>query len=170
MRVSVMLAGFFASRCRFDRSGPPTRQTYPDRPVRIVGADRPGGSYDFVARLLAEQLSKRLATACSSRTHGRRPIVGTRAAATAAPDGYTLLIGASAHGLQRRPLQEAALRTTGGFVSGRHGERDSYILVGHKDLPYSTPKEIIEAARKNPAASVRTPGSARGSIWSAPPS
>lgn len=28
--------------------------------------------------------------------------------------------------------------------------RFSYILIGRKDLPYSTPKEIIEAARKNP--------------------
>jgi tripartite-type tricarboxylate transporter receptor subunit TctC len=69
-------------------------QSYPERPVRIVVPIGTGGSYDFVARLLAEQLSKRLGqNVFVENITGAGTIVGTRAVAQSAPDGYTLLIG-----------------------------------------------------------------------------
>jgi tripartite-type tricarboxylate transporter receptor subunit TctC len=127
-------------------------QNYPERPVRIVVPIGTGGSYDFVARLLAEQLSKRLGqNVIVENITGAGTIVGTRTVAQAAPDGYTLLIGGLSNivfnaGLYKKlPYDPQA-----DFVPVAMVNKISYILVGNKDLPYSTAKELVEAAKKNP--------------------
>jgi tripartite-type tricarboxylate transporter receptor subunit TctC len=127
-------------------------QTYPDRPIKIIVPVGPAGSYDLVARLLADHLSRRLGQSVfvENRAGGGMNI-GTQAVAIAPPDGYTLLIGGLANmvfnaGLYRKlpydPLND--------FVPVALMFNISYTLVGSKDLPYATPKEIIAAARKDP--------------------
>lgn len=68
---------------------------WPARPVRILLAYPPGGSTDVLARALAEALAA--AIPGSSFVVENRPggaaVVGTQAAAVAAPDGYTLSLG-----------------------------------------------------------------------------
>ena len=75
-------------------AGIASAQTYPIKPVRIVTSE-PGGSNDFAARVVAQELSVAL---------GQQVIVENRPAgiipgeivSRAAPDGYTLLfIGSS---------------------------------------------------------------------------
>jgi tripartite-type tricarboxylate transporter receptor subunit TctC len=128
-------------------------QTYPDRPIKIIVPVGPAGSYDLVARLLADHLSRRLGQSVFVENRaGGGMNVGTQAVAIAPPDGYTLLIGGLANmvfnaGLYRKlpydPLND--------FVPVALVFNISYTLVGSKDLPYATPKEIIAAARKDPA-------------------
>ena len=127
-------------------------QTYPDRPVKIIVPIGPSGSYDIVGRLLADQLTRRLGqTFVVENRPGAGTIVGTQFVVTAPPDGYTLLVGGLSNiafnaGLYRKladdPLQD--------LVPVALVFNISYTLVGSTQLPYSTPKEIIEAARKNP--------------------
>jgi tripartite-type tricarboxylate transporter receptor subunit TctC len=62
--------------------------------VRIIVPNEPGGIYDLVARLMATELSKRLPQRFYVENKpGAGSILGTQAAAKAAPDGYTLLMG-----------------------------------------------------------------------------
>lgn len=127
-------------------------QTYPDRPIKIIVPVGPAGSYDLVARLLADHLSRRLGQSVFVENRaGGGMNVGTQAVAIAPPDGYTLLIGGLANmvfnaGLYRKlpydPLND--------FVPVALVFNISYTLVGSKDLPHATPKEIIAAARKDP--------------------
>jgi tripartite-type tricarboxylate transporter receptor subunit TctC len=127
-------------------------QTYPDRPIKIIVPVGPAGSYDLVARLLADHLSRRLGQSVFVENRaGGGMNVGTQAVAIAPPDGYTLLIGGLANmvfnaGLYRKlpydPLND--------FAPVALVFNISYTLVGSKDLPYATPKEIIAAARKDP--------------------
>src|SRR5690349_4590484 len=65
---------------------PAGAQTYPDRPIRIIVPIGPGGSYDIVGRLLADHLSKRLASGVTveNRT-GAGTVVGTQAAIASPP-------------------------------------------------------------------------------------
>jgi tripartite-type tricarboxylate transporter receptor subunit TctC len=133
-------------------SAPATAQTYPDRGVKIIVPVGPSGSYDIVGRLLADQLTRRLGQSVVVENRpGGGAIIGTQAVATSAPDGYTLLIGGLANmifnaGLYKKlpydPLTD--------FVPVALVFNISYTMVGSKDLAYSTPKEVIEAARKNP--------------------
>jgi tripartite-type tricarboxylate transporter receptor subunit TctC len=127
-------------------------QTYPDRGVKIVVPVGPAGSYDIVGRLLADQLTRRLGqTVVVENRPGGGAVIGTQAVATSAPDGYTLLIGGLANMIFNAGLyKKLPYDPLNDFVPVAIVFNISYTMVGSKDLPYATPKEVIEAARKNP--------------------
>src|SRR5436305_12773075 len=76
----------------------PAVAEYPDGPVRPIIPFPPGGSNDVVGRLVANQLSEKLGhKVFVDNRGGAGGVLGTEAAATAAPDGYTLLIISIAH-------------------------------------------------------------------------
>src|ERR1051326_9418373 len=70
----------------------------PEKPVRQIIPFPPGGSNDVVGRLVANQLSEKLGhKVFVDNRGGAGGVIGTEAAAAAAPDGYTLLIISIAH-------------------------------------------------------------------------
>ena len=72
-------------------------QTFPSKPVKVVVPQPPGGGFDAVARTMAEPFSQQLGQPVIVENRpGAGTIVGTEAVAKAEPDGYTLLLGASA--------------------------------------------------------------------------
>lgn len=76
------------------RSAPASAQAFPSRPVTLVVAWAPGGSTDFVARVLAQQLSKELGQQVVVENRpGASGTIGHASVARARPDGYTLLLG-----------------------------------------------------------------------------
>ena len=127
-------------------------QAYPDRAVKIIVPIGPAGSYDLVGRVVGDALSKRLGQSVIVENRpGAGTIIGTQAVANAPPDGYTLLVGGLSNivfnaGLYKKlpydPLND--------FVPVALLLNISYTLVGNKDLPYGSVKEVIEAAKKKP--------------------
>jgi tripartite-type tricarboxylate transporter receptor subunit TctC len=70
---------------------------WPTRPVRIIVTFPPGGSSDFVARLLAEHLSQALGQRfLVDNRPGAGGTIAALAASREAPDGYNLLLSNSA--------------------------------------------------------------------------
>ncbi len=68
---------------------------YPSRPVRLVVAFPAGGGNDVIARIIAGPLSQRLGQpVVVENKAGAGGNIGTEAALTAAPDGYTILFSA----------------------------------------------------------------------------
>ena len=69
---------------------------YPNKPIRIIVGYTPGGANDILARLVGQKMSE---TFGQQVIVENRPstgaIIGTDAVAKAAPDGYTLTMGAS---------------------------------------------------------------------------
>lgn len=127
--------------------GPAWPQT--PRTVKIVVPFAPGGGADFIARLVAEQVSRMqgITTVIENRP-GAGMAIGTEAAARAAPDGGTLLL------------------TNAGFVLNPHLRKVGYdplafeplcnlvsfpllIVVGAAS-PYRTLADLIGAARAKP--------------------
>ncbi|MXP64248.1 tripartite tricarboxylate transporter substrate binding protein [Roseomonas sp. M0104] len=67
---------------------------WPDRPVRVIVPFTPGGSTDIIARALAMELQSAFGQPFVVENRGGAGgTIGTEAAAHAAPDGYTLLLG-----------------------------------------------------------------------------
>ncbi len=73
-------------------------QSWPTQPIRIIVPFAPGGLNDVVARLVAPHLEKSLGQpVVIDNRPGASGIVGSSAAAKAAPDGHTLLMVASSY-------------------------------------------------------------------------
>ncbi len=127
-------------------------QNYPDRTVKIVVPLGTGGSYDFVGRLLADQLTKRMGQSfVVENIPGSGTVIGTRAVTTSTPDGYTLLVGGLANIAFNPALyKNLPYNPQTDLVPVALIYQFSYILIANKDLPYKTPKEIIEAAKLKP--------------------
>jgi len=70
------------------------QDTYPNKTVRVIAPFAPGGSTDVAARMVATQLSQVLGQQfVVDNRAGAGGIIGMEAAAKAAGDGYTLVIG-----------------------------------------------------------------------------
>ncbi len=77
--------------CALTLALPACAADYPTRPVRIIVPYGPGGIADVTMRLTAQKLSERLGQQfIIDNRPGAGGVVGARAAASAAPDGYTL--------------------------------------------------------------------------------
>jgi tripartite-type tricarboxylate transporter receptor subunit TctC len=127
-------------------------QTYPVRPLRVIVPQPPGGGFDLVARTLSDPLAAELGQPVIVENRpGGGTIVGTDVVAKAEPDGYTLLLGASANlvlsaGLYANlPYDPKADFVPLGLAAGF-----SYTLVSSNSLPQRSLREIVEFARANP--------------------
>ncbi len=127
-------------------------QTYPSRPLRVIVPQPPGGGFDLVARTLSEPLGALLGQPVIVENRpGGGTTVGTDLVAKAEPDGYTLLLGASANlafspGLYPKlPYDPKADFVPVGLAAGL-----AYTLVTRTDAPLNSLREIVEYARANP--------------------
>jgi tripartite-type tricarboxylate transporter receptor subunit TctC len=70
---------------------------YPNRPVRVIVPQAPGGSNDIMARYVGGALSERLGKQfVVDNRPGAEGMIGTETVARANPDGYTLLMASTA--------------------------------------------------------------------------
>ncbi|MGV3571534.1 MAG: Bug family tripartite tricarboxylate transporter substrate binding protein [Ramlibacter sp.] len=73
-----------------------TAQSWPSKPLQMIVPQGAGGSTDNLARLVAQALGERLGqNVVIDNRAGAGGVLGVAAAARAAPDGYTLLVGSN---------------------------------------------------------------------------
>jgi tripartite-type tricarboxylate transporter receptor subunit TctC len=114
--ASLGLFGAALSRPAWAQSA----DSYPgSRPVTLVVAWAPGGSTDFVARVLAQQLSKELnGNVVVDNRPGASGTIGHASVARARPDGYTLLLGVnSTYAMARHLFPQRGYDDDKAFVS-----------------------------------------------------
>ena len=127
-------------------------QGYPNRALRVIVPQPPGGGFDMVARTLAEPLATLLGQPVLVENRpGGGTVVGTDAVAKADADGYTILLGASANLVLSAGLySKLPYNPRTDFTPVGIAATFSYTLVARNDLPFSSLKEIVEHARANP--------------------
>jgi tripartite-type tricarboxylate transporter receptor subunit TctC len=126
-------------------------QDFPSRVLKVVVPQPPGGGFDAVARTMAEPFAQHLGQSVIVENRpGAGTIVGTEAVAKAEPDGYTLLLGASANLALNPGLYKTLPYDPKGFKVVGLAATFSYTLAARKDLPFNSLREIVEHARANP--------------------
>ncbi|WP_332607912.1 Bug family tripartite tricarboxylate transporter substrate binding protein [Achromobacter sp. ESBL13] len=110
---------------------------YPDRPVRLIVPFPPGGTSDVVGRIFAEALGKQLGQPVVVENRGGAGgTVGTRAVASAAPDGYTLLLGTSStNGTNSAVYQNLPYDAVKDFTPVTQIIRVPGVIVVNKNFP-----------------------------------
>jgi len=127
-------------------------EDYPSRTIKIVVPTGPAGSYDVVARIVADQLSKRLGqSVVVENRSGAGTIVGTQSVIASSPDGYTLLVGGLSNivfneALYKKPPYDPLAQ----LVPIAVVYRLAYVLVAPADFPFTPVENLISKAKKNP--------------------
>jgi tripartite-type tricarboxylate transporter receptor subunit TctC len=132
-------------------AGPILAQSFPAKPVRVVVPYPPGGPTDIVARVLFQQVAEATGQQfLIDNRAGAGGNIGAELVAKSPPDGYTVLIGTTAHAINmslfknlnydiQKDLMPVSLLTQGPLV-----------LVAHPQFPASSVKEVIELAKTKP--------------------
>jgi tripartite-type tricarboxylate transporter receptor subunit TctC len=142
-------------------AGTAAAQSYPVKPIRLVVPFAPGGPADVIGRIIGQQLNIILGQSLVVENRGGAGgTIGARMAATAEPDGYTLMFANTStlsinpavyHHLDYDPAKAFAPVALVGTTSN--------IVVVNPALPVKTIAELIAYGKANPGKlSYSTPG------------
>lgn len=118
---------------------------YPNRPVRIVTPAAPGGTTDFLARLLAGHLSKAWNQQAIVDNRGSASGVnGAQIVQESAPDGYTLLIPYHQHTVNAAILPKLPYHPVNDFTPISQMTAGGLLLVVNPSHPAKTAKDFVQ--------------------------
>ena len=124
---------------------------YPDRPVKFVVANTPGGPSDIVARIVTAALEQSTGkTFIVENRGGAGGNIGMEYAARAEPDGYTILLATNSYSVNYGLYNQLPYDPFKDFVGVSELATSPNTFVVRSELPAKTMKEFIALARANP--------------------
>ena len=133
-------------------AGAASAQDFPNKPIRIVVPQAPGGGTDILARNLAARMTDLLkqGVVVENRT-GAGSLVGTEFVARAPADGYTLLMGGIFNMVMNKALvKNLSYSPENDFVSLGFVSAYPFVLLMRPDLPISNLAELAAYAKARP--------------------
>jgi len=132
-------------------TGAATAQDYPNRPITMVIPFAAGGPTDVLGRVVAARMSEILGQqVVVENIGGAGGMTGSKRVATAAPDGYQMVLGtvgthARGQTLYKKPLYNSMTE----FAPVALLAEVPIILTVRKDLPAKDFKEFVAYAKAN---------------------
>jgi tripartite-type tricarboxylate transporter receptor subunit TctC len=124
---------------------------YPERTVKIVVANTPGGPSDLVGRMITAALQQSTGkTFIIENIGGAGGNIGMGAAARSEGDGYTFLLATNAYSVNASLYNKIPYDALKDFVGVCELATSPNTFVVKSDLPAKTLKEFVELARANP--------------------
>lgn len=124
---------------------------FPDRPVKIVVANTPGGPSDLVGRMVTAALQQSTGkTFIIENIGGAGGNIGMAQAAKSDPDGYTLMLATNAYSVNYGLYNKLPYDPYKDFVGVSELASSPNTFVVKADLPAKTMKEFVALARANP--------------------
>src|SRR5512133_285314 len=126
-------------------------QNYPTKPVRAIVPWPPGGSTDFVARVVLQTVSENMGQQfVIDNRGGASGTIGADVVAKSAPDGYTIMIHTGTHLANQHLYSRLPYDTLGDFIGVTALGKQVGMLVVNPSLPVKNVKELLALARSRP--------------------
>jgi tripartite-type tricarboxylate transporter receptor subunit TctC len=126
-------------------------QDYPTKPVSLVVPYPPGGSADILARAIGQKLGERLGqTVVVENKAGAGTAIGAKAVASAAPDGYTLLLGTVSSHAINPAMAKVGYDPVKDFIAVSPVAAIPFVLVAHPSLAAASVADLLSMAKANP--------------------
>jgi tripartite-type tricarboxylate transporter receptor subunit TctC len=132
--------------------GAASQESYPTRPVRMIAAQSAGSSLDTVIRIVTGRLGELLGQQIViDNRGGAGGTIGVELAARAAPDGYTVLAGASSSMIVARwTYRSLGFDALKDFDAISNVVNVDAVLVANPAVPVKTTKDLIALAKAQP--------------------
>jgi len=132
-------------------AGPILAQSFPAKPVRVVVPYPPGGPTDIVARVLFQQVAEATGQQfLIDNRAGAGGNIGAELVAKSPPDGYTVLIGTTAHAINMSLFKNLGYDVQKDLMPVSLLTQGPLVLIAHPQFPASSIKEVIELAKTKP--------------------
>lgn len=126
-------------------------EDYPTRPISWIVAYPAGGGSDFLARTVAQRLSKRLGqSVVIDNRPGAGTIVGAQAASKATSDGYTIFTADNGSLVFNPALYAQLPYKPADFAPVGLMARFPLLLVSHPTKGFANTKAMVDAAKADP--------------------
>jgi tripartite-type tricarboxylate transporter receptor subunit TctC len=126
-------------------------QTWPTRPIVMVVPFAAGGTFDVMGRVIAVRMSELLGQqVVVENATGAGGIIGVNRVVSAAPDGYTILLGSTGtHAYNQTIYKKRRYDAVGDFTPVTLFSEQPMVLEARKDLPASTIPEFVALVKAN---------------------
>jgi tripartite-type tricarboxylate transporter receptor subunit TctC len=132
-------------------AAPAAAQSYPARVIKLIVPFTPGSPNDVMARLLTQHLAPRLGQPIViDNKPGGGTVIGTKAAAAAEPDGYTLLFISSALVIDPAMKKRVDYDPLKDFAAVATVNTTYWVLTVSPTLPVKTMAEFVAYTKANP--------------------
>ena len=139
-------------------------QDYPQRPLRMIVGQPPGGTTDIMARLVAARLGERLKQqVVVDNRAGASGIIGADLVAKSLPDGYTLFMAGGSFGAIGSLYSKLPFDVSRDFAPVALVATSPYVFVVHPSVPVKSMSEFIAYAKARPGQ-LNFAGSTPGSV------
>ena len=126
-------------------------QPYPHKAVRVIVSFTPGSSTDIVGRIVMAKVSEYWGQpAVVENRAGAGGSIGSNVVASAAPDGYTLLINSNAHSVNPAIFAKLPYETTKDFVDIVPLAMQPNVLVVNAGAPWKNLMDLVSTAKAKP--------------------
>jgi tripartite-type tricarboxylate transporter receptor subunit TctC len=127
------------------------QSSYPSRPIQLIVPYGAGGVADVGMRILAEKLSGRLKqNVVVENRPGAGGIVAAKAAATSAPDGYTVLMTGNNNAISVALFKTLPYNILTDFASTSTVSFFDLLVVTKSGSPLKSMQDVIKAAKASP--------------------
>lgn len=151
MRIAALAAT--AAFLSLSTVGIQAQNAYPSKPIRVVVPFAAGSTTDIIARAITDKMGQSMGqTLVVDNRGGASGTIGQQAVATAAPDGYTILIHSSSHTVSPSTFAKLPFDTVNDFAGVTPISSLSNALVISPAKNIKSLQELLAAARAKPGS------------------
>ena len=145
-RIAALAALAFATSLSAQAQG-----GYPNKPIRVIVPFAAGSTTDIIARAITDKMGQSMGQSIVvDNRGGASGTIGQQAVATAAPDGYTIMIHSSSHTVSPSTFAKLPFDTINDFAAVTPISSTPNVLVISPSKNIKTLQQLVAFGKANP--------------------